>query len=140
MFHSGWCKKAVHALKHGQQIERVFLSGPGGVGKSHVIKLIQSDKIKLIKQSRTVEPDDVLALLTALTGVAAFYVNGMTLHSAFLLDRSKYSGFQPLSNNRVNTLTAELPKLVLLIIDEVSISGADMLLEIHSRLKVYYLM
>ena len=53
MFHRDWCKKAVHALKHGQQIEpyRVFLSGPGGVGKSHVIKLIQSDTIKLIRQS-----------------------------------------------------------------------------------------
>ena len=27
---------------------RVFLSGPGGVGKSHVIKLIKSDTIKLL--------------------------------------------------------------------------------------------
>ena len=101
MYHRKWCKKAVQALKSGEQIEpyRVFLSGPGGVGKSHVIKLIQSDTIKLIKQSGAVEPDDVLVLLTAPTGVAAFNVNGMTLHSAFLLGRSKYSGFQPLSND-----------------------------------------
>ena len=78
MYHREWCKRAVQALKSGEQIEpyRVFLSGPGGVGKSHVIKLIQSDTIKF--------------------GVAAFNVNGMTLH----LGRSKYSGFQPLSNNR----------------------------------------
>ena len=91
MFHHDWCKKAVHALKHGQQIEpyKVFLSGPGGVGKSHVIKIIQSDTIKLIRQSGAVEPDDVLVLLTAPTGVAPFNVNGMTLHSAFLLGRSK---------------------------------------------------
>ena len=77
-------------------------------------------------------------LLTAPTGhgVAAFNVNGMTLHSAFLLDRSKYNGFQPLSNDRVNTLRAKLSKLVLLIIiDEVSMVGADMLLEIHKRLQ-----
>ena len=74
-------------------------------------------------------------LLTAPTGVAAFNVNGMTLHSAFLLGRSKYSGFQPLSNDRVNTLRAKLSKLVLLIIDEVSMVGADMLLEIHKRLQ-----
>ena len=137
MFHRDWCKKAVHALKHGQQIEpyRVFLSGPGGVDKSHVIKLIQSDTIKLIRQSGAVEPDDVLVLLTAPTGVAAFNVNCMTLHSAFLLGRSKYSGFQPLSNDRVNTLRAKLSKLVLLIIDEVSMVGANMLLEIHKRLQ-----
>ena len=35
-----WCKKAILALKQGKPIEpyRVFLSGPGGVGKSHVIQ------------------------------------------------------------------------------------------------------
>ena len=39
MFHRNWCKKAVIALKEGKRVEpyRVFLSGPGGVGKSHVI-------------------------------------------------------------------------------------------------------
>ena len=85
MYHRDWCKRAVQALKSGEQIEpyRVFLSGPGGVGKSHVIKLIQSDTIKLITQSGAIEPDDVLVLLTGPTGVAAFNVNGMTLHSAF---------------------------------------------------------
>ena len=137
MYHRSWCKQAVKALKNGTQIEpyRVFLSGPGGVGKSHVIKLIQSDTIRLIRQSGTVEPDDVLVLLTAPTGVAAFNVNGMTLHSAFLLGRSKFSGFQPLSNERVNTLRSKLSKLVLLIIDEVSMVGANMLFEIHKRLQ-----
>jgi len=38
-----------------------------------------------MKQSGVVEPDDVLVLLTAPTGITAFNVNGMTLHSAFLL-------------------------------------------------------
>ena len=82
MFNRLWCKQTVKALKHGTQIQpyKVFLSGPGGVGKSHVIRLIQSDTIRLIKQSGTVEPDDKLVLLTAPTGVAAFNVNGMTLH------------------------------------------------------------
>ena len=68
------------SLKNGKPY-RVFLSGPG-VGKSHVIKLIQSDTIRLMKQSGTVEPDDVLVLLREPTGVAAFNVNGMTLYSA----------------------------------------------------------
>ena len=137
MFHRNWCKKAVKGLKSSKPVEpyRVFLSGPGGVGKSHVIKLIQSDTLRLIRQSGTVEPDDVLVLLTAPTGVAAFNVNGKTLHSAFLLGRSKYGGFQPLSHEKVNTLRSKLSKLVLLIIDEVSMVGADMLLEIHKRLQ-----
>ena len=111
------------------------MSGPGGVGKSHVIRLIQSDTIRLIRLSGSVEPDDVLVLLTAPTGVAAFNVNGMTLHSAFLLGKSRYGGFQPLSSEKVNTLRSKLSKLVLLIIDEVSMVGADMLLEVHKRLQ-----
>ena len=92
MYHRHWCKQTVLAMKKGEHIKpyRVFLSGPGGVGKSHVIRLIQSDTIRLIKQSGSVEPDDVLVLLTAPTGVAAFNVNGMTLHSAFLLGKSRW--------------------------------------------------
>ena len=103
MFHRDWCKKAVLALKEGKPVEpyHVFL---GGVGKSHVIKLIHSDTLKLLKLLGTFEPDDVIVLLTAPTGVAAFNINGMTLHSALLLERSKYSGFQPLSHDRLNTL------------------------------------
>ena len=112
MFHRDWCKKAVLALKQGKPIEpyRVFLSGPGGVGKSHVIRLIHSDTIKFLKQSGAFEPDDVIVLLTAPTGIAAFNISGMTLHSALLLGTDKYTGFQPL-----NSLRAKLSNLALIM-------------------------
>ena len=50
MFHHDWCKKAVLALKQNKPVEpyHVFLSGPGDVGKSHVIKLIHSDTLKVL--------------------------------------------------------------------------------------------
>ena len=81
MFHHNWCRKAVIALKAGKPVEpyHVFLSGPGGVGKSHVIKLVHSDTLKLLKLSGTFEPDDVIVLLAAPTGVAAFNINGRVL-------------------------------------------------------------
>ena len=137
MFHRDWYKKTVLALKQSKPVEpyHVFLSGPGGVGKSHVIKLVHSDTLKLLKLSGAFEPDDVIALLTAPTGVAAFNINGMTLHSVFLLGRSKYSGFQPLSHDRLNTLRTKLSRLMFVIIDEVSMVGSNMLLEIHKRLQ-----
>ena len=137
MFHHDWCKKAMLALKQNKPVQpyHVLLSRPGGVGKSHVIKLIYSDTLKLLKLSGTFEPDDVIVLLTAPTGVAAFNIDGMTLHSALLLGRSKYSGFQPLSHDRLNTLRTKLSRLMLLIIDEISMVGANMLLEIHKRLQ-----
>ena len=127
MFHRDLCKKAVIALKAGKPVEPYHV-----LGKSHVIKLVHSDTLKL---SGTFEPDDVIVLLTAPTGVAAFNINGMTLHSALLLGRSKYSGFQPLSHDRLNTLRTKLSRLMFLIIDEVSIVGSNMLLEIHKRLQ-----
>ena len=67
--------------------------------------------------------------------MAAFNINGMTLHSALLLGRSKYGGFQPLRHDKLNTLRTKLSKLSLLIIDEVSMVGSNMLLEIHRRLQ-----
>ena len=96
MYHRNWCKKTAIALKDGEPIVpyRVFLSGPGGVGKSHVIRLIHSDTLKLLRLAGTLQPGDVTVLLTAPTGVAAFNINGMTLHSALLLGCSKYAGFQ----------------------------------------------
>ena len=137
MFHRNWCKKAILALKHGKPIEpyRVFVSGPGGVGKSHVIRLIHSDTIKFLRLSDIFEPDDVIVLRTAPTGVAAFNIDGMTLHSALSLGTSKYTGFQPLGHDKLNTLRTKLSKLALIIIDEVSMVGSNMLLEIHKRLQ-----
>ena len=125
-------QKAVIALKGGKPVEPYHVSC---VGKSHVIKLIHSDTLKFLKLSGIFEPDDVIVLLTAPTGVAAFNINGMTLHSALLLGCSKYSGFQPLSHDRLNTLRSKLSRLMLLIIDEVSMVGSNMLLEIHKRLQ-----
>ena len=84
-FHRRWCKQAVSDIKHGHTVEPygIFLSGPGVVGKSHVIKLIHSDTIKLLKLSGTVEPGQITVLLTAPTGVAAFNIGGITLATNF---------------------------------------------------------
>jgi DNA replication protein DnaC len=135
-FHRRWCKSAVIAMKTGQPIQpyRVFLSGPGGVGKSHVISLIHRDTVKLLRLSGQVQPDDVTVLLTAPTGVAAFNIQGMTVHSALLLTTSKFSN-QPLTQDKLNTLRTKLSNLQLLIIDEISMVGSNMLLQIHKRLQ-----
>ena len=136
MYHRAWCKRAIIALRSGQPVApyRVFVSGPGGVGKSHVISLIRNDTVKLLRLSGQVQPDDVTVLLTAPTGVAAFNIQGMTLHSALLLSTSKCSSL-PLTQDKLNTLRTKLSNLQLLIIDEVSMVGSNMLLQIHKRLQ-----
>ena len=137
MYDRSWCKAALHALKQGTPVKpyRVFLSGsgPGGVSKSHVI---HSDCIRFLKlASDRFHPDDVVALLTAPTSVAAFNISGMTLHAGFLLSTAKYNSSQDLSHDKLNTLRSRLSNLKLLIIDEISMVGCNTLLLIHKRLQ-----
>ena len=51
MYHRKWCKETVLTLKQNKPIKPycLFLSGPGGVGKSHVVKLIHTDTVKLLQ-------------------------------------------------------------------------------------------
>ena len=87
-FHHSWCESVVTVLKTDWSTYPALssvLSGPGGVGKSHVIKLVQSDTIRILKLSGIFKHDDVIVLLTAPTGVAAFNIGGMTLHSALFI-------------------------------------------------------
>ena len=82
-YNRAWCNNAVIAMKQNKRIVpyRIFLSGPGGVGKYHVIRLVHYDIMKLVSLSNTIKPTDV----TAPTGVAAFNISGMTIQSALLL-------------------------------------------------------
>lgn len=64
--------------------------------------------------------------LSAPTGVAAYSI-GVTLHSA-LLGQSKNGEYQSLSHDKSNT---KLAKLKLIIIDEVSTVGCNMLHDRH---------
>ena len=45
MYNRAWCKSYINAVRHGQNQKgyRIFLSGPSGTGKSHVVHLIQRD-------------------------------------------------------------------------------------------------
>ena len=45
MYNRAWCKSYISTVRHGENQKgyRIFLSGPGGTGKSHVVHLIQRD-------------------------------------------------------------------------------------------------
>ena len=90
--------------------------------------------MKLLHLSGQVEPEDVTVLLTAPTGVAAFNLQGMTVHSAILLGTSNFTT-QPVTQDKLNTPRTKLSNLQLLIIDEISKMGSNMLLQIHKRLQ-----
>ena len=87
MYNRAWCKSYINAVRHrdNQKGYRIFLSGPGGTGKSHVVHLGQRDMSHFFKH--TVKPDDdqPIVLITAPTGSAAFQIDGSTIHSTLLL-------------------------------------------------------
>ena len=111
MYNRAWCKSYISAVRHGQNQKgyRIFLSGPGGTGKSHVVHLIQRDILYFFKH--TVKPDDdqPIVLITAPTGSAAFQIGGSTIHSAFLLHdnyKSKPSWEKKYNANQIRTYDA----------------------------------
>ena len=89
---------------------------------------------RLKQMSGYFEPCDVPILLTAFTGTATFGINGMTLHSALGLS-TDLKEYRSLGCDKLNSLRCSLGKLKLLVIDEISMVGADMLHCIHRRLQ-----
>ena len=132
-YHRNWCKKAIYSLRNKLPIEPYFLfiSGPGGVGKSHVISMLYRDTIHLVKKSIYFQPYDIVILLTAPTGVAAFNISGMTIHSA--LGFNAYS--EELSSSKQNSMSLLLKGLQVLIIDEISMVSSQTLLKINNNLQ-----
>ena len=77
MYPRKWCKETVLALKQNKLVKPycLFLSGPGGVGKSHVVKMLHTDTVKLLKCAHQIQADDIPILLTVATGVVAHNIN-----------------------------------------------------------------
>lgn len=82
------------------------------------------------------EEDDIVVMVSAFTSVAAFNIEGHTLHSAFSLpvNQSKRDDCIRLSGEQLSSMRAKLGNLSLLIIDEISMVGADHLYTVHRRL------
>ena len=136
-YHRHWCKNVVQAAKENKpapKAYRAFVSGPGGVGKSHVIELLKNDTIRLLRYLPSVQPQDILCLLTAPTGTAAFNISGMTIHSTFLIPVAMRL-YRSLGADTLNTLRNKLNNVKVVIIDEISMVGANLFYQIHRRLE-----
>ena len=136
-YHRNWCKSVVQAVKENKpapKAYRAFVSGPGGVGKSHVIEILKHDTIQLLRYLPSVQPQDILCILTAPTGTAAFNISGMTIHSTFLIPVAMRQ-YRNLGADTLNTLRNKLNNVKVVIIDEISMVGANLFYQIHRRLE-----
>jgi hypothetical protein len=97
----------------------ILLTGPGGTGKSFVIEAIS----RLMKRWLGPEVSHSGVLLCAPTGVAAFNIGGVTLHSAFRIRVEKdgqAEGSQYLSQRQLDLLQEQWSRIEIVIVDEVS--------------------
>ena len=126
-----WCLRT--AQGHTPEPFHIFVTGGAGTGKSHLIKAVEYEATRHLAKSCSL-PDRQTVLLTAFTGTAAFNIRGCTIHHAFKFNRGFPIPYEPLTEQPLNTLRAELDDLQILIIDEISMVYKRLLYYIHERL------
>ena len=133
---NNWCVDLVKSCKTPIDLQPVQLcvTGGAGTGKSHLISTIYQMAIRTLKHEGS-NPEAVRVLLTAPTGTAAFNIQASTLHSTFLLPLGQTKVYKKLSDQKRNTLRCKLADLDILIIDEISMVGCDLLMTVDQRLR-----
>ena len=116
---------------------RIFVSGFGGSGKSHLIRTLMA--YQFIRSEVKKEPCHFL--LGAPTGIASHNIGGMTLHSMWNLPVDHSNGrknsakeYQKLKSGQINVMRANYRHACGMIIDEVSMISNQMLMAIHLRM------
>ena len=114
----------------------IFITGGARTGKTQVLKAIVQQLLMIHKKDFEHNPEKTTILLCAPTGKATCNIGGSTLHYALSLPVSQgIKNFEDLTADKLNQLRVKLTKLKLLIIDEVSMVGANMFEMINRRLK-----
>ena len=127
-----WCLGRVNGAKPDPI--HVFITGGAGTGKSHLIRAIQYEAMRLLSRGCR-DPDDICVVLTAPTGIAAHNLNAATIHNAFSIGKDVRLPYTPLGEEKLNSLRAKYSSLQLLIIDEISMVDHKLLAYVHGRLR-----
>ena len=116
---------------------RLFVSGFGGSGKSHLIRILMA--YQFIRSEVKKEPCHFL--LGAPTGIASHNIAGMTLHSMWNLPvnhgnskRNSNEEYRKLRSGQINRMRANYKHACGLIVDEVSMISNRMLMAINLRM------
>uniref|UniRef100_A0ABD2X6C2 ATP-dependent DNA helicase n=1 Tax=Trichogramma kaykai TaxID=54128 RepID=A0ABD2X6C2_9HYME len=119
--------RAMSSGNETSSIIRSFISGSGGTGKSFLIEI-------LVKWNKIVRENDTA--VAAPTGLAAYNVNGLTIHRLLHLpvEQDGTAKYKPLSDSALKTVRSYLNNVNLLIVDEVSMISNITLLYMHLRL------
>ncbi|XP_062570615.1 uncharacterized protein LOC134232646, partial [Saccostrea cucullata] len=120
-------------IQMGDEPLYAFLTGGAGAGKSVVIDAIFQTLHRILYSKEGENPDDIRILLCAHTGKAAYNIKGTTIASAF--HRKMYQTQQHMSADELNSFRTKYRNLSVVIIDEISMVGNNMLTFINDRLQ-----
>ena len=111
----------------------LYVSGFGGTGKSYLIKVLKGFMYVRDK----VYGDPINSALAAPTGLAARNISGLTLHALFffLVEHGKLPKYSELKPHLLQRIRDSYNDLKLLIVDEISLVNAQLLFQIHMRMK-----
>ena len=109
----------------------LFYTGPGGTGKSFLIRMITQHLCQKFARQHGTKP----VLLVGPTGICSRNIHGVTLHSLLKLpiDTGRRS-HRALGSQALNELRHRFAAVSHLIIDEISMVSSQMLSQIHNQL------
>ena len=112
------------------------IQGPAGTGKSHLINAIYQTFLRHIYPSIEDDQDskEIVCILGAFTGKAAFNIGGSTLHSLLRIPVSAGPNANIMGSKTVEAVRKYLKDLKLMIIDEISMVSRSLLTNLSNRL------
>ena len=107
---------------------KLFLTGPAGCGKTFTVKLV----MEIFNRFSPTDGYLNAYIACATTGKAAVALDGLTYHTALSISPTRY---YPLSQEKQALYQTLFKYVKIVVIDEISMMGAEMLERIDRRLK-----
>nr|XP_029717009.1 ATP-dependent DNA helicase PIF1-like [Aedes albopictus] len=122
---------SLHSYDESSKPMQIFFTGPAGCGKTFTLRILM-ETINRYSQAHNAQKNAYVAC--ASTGKAAVAIGGTTVHSAFRITMSRRANSK-LSFEMLQLYRNAFANIKAVIIDEVSMIGADILNTIHVRLQ-----
>ncbi|XP_058811059.1 uncharacterized protein LOC131675952 [Topomyia yanbarensis] len=121
----------LHAFDGSSKPLQIFFTGPAGCGKTFTLRILM-ETYNRFSQAHNSQENAYVAC--ASTGKAAVAINGTTVHSAFRITMSRRNNAS-LSFEALQLYRNAFANVKAVIVDEVSMIGADVLNNVHTRLQ-----
>lgn len=119
-------ERVVEAVRLGAS---VLITGPGGTGKTALLRYLKTLKAELLKPNCTLG-------LTAMTGAAAVLIQGQTLHSYLGIGLAQGDAVSVAKRAVATGFGSVIKKLQILVIDEVSMLSGELFDKIEAVMRI----